>query len=469
MKNKTSPKKRSRRLFFSLILGIFLGLLILIPALFLLWERTYQNRAYPGVKIAKFDFGGKTKEEIESFWERQSLPFEKIKITFVFEDKVATLSGSQLRLGYDVKLSTIQAISFGRSGNLLSDLYQKWQALRFGVGFSPVLKFDDQVLDEFLANLSQEIDIPAQDALFNFSAGRVTAFRLSFPGRALNKDEAKKLFNHYLLLAIEKGELDLFITLPVYEVLPKVTTEGANNLGIKELIGRGSSNFVGSIQNRIHNISLAAKTLNGLLVTPNEEFSFNNALGDVSAKTGYKPAYVIKERRTVLDDGGGVCQVSTTLFRAALNAGLPIIERRAHAYRVGYYEQGLPGVGFDATVYPPSPDLKFKNDTGSHILIQSFVDYQGSSLTFELYGTSDSRKVEIGKPVVKNQVPPPPDLYIDDPTMPKGEVKQIDWSAWGADVTLTRNVTRNGETLTSEVYNSHYQPWQAVFLRGTRE
>lgn len=450
-------------------LGGFFGLLILSFLSFLFFEKKYKDRAYPGVKIANIDFGGKRDTEIEAFWQRQSLPFENVKVSFVFEEKIATLSGSQLKLGYDSKLCGQQAVLFARSGNFLSDFYQKWQAQKRGVNFSPVIKFESSVLDDFLNKQAEEIDIPAQDALFNFSSGRVTAFKLSSTGRALNKKEAEKLFNYFLPLAIEKKEFNLIITLPVYEVKPKVAIEEVNNLGIKELIGRGASRFTGSIQNRIDNITLAAKTLNGVLISPGEEFSFNKALGDVSSKTGYKPAYVIKERRTVLDDGGGVCQVSTTLFRAALNTGLPITERRAHAYRVGYYEQGPPGVGFDATVYPPSPDLKFKNDFESYLLIQSFVNYQTSTLTFELYGTADGRSVEITKPIIKNQVPALPDLYLDEPTLPKDQVKQIDWSAWGADVSFIRTVVRNGETIISETISSHYQPWQAIYLRGTRE
>jgi len=205
------------------------------------------------------------------------------------------------------------------------------------------------------------------------------------------------------------------------------------------------------------------------LIAPAEVFSFNQALGEVSDKTGYKPAYVIKEKKTILDDGGGVCQVSTTLFRAALAAGLPIEERHAHAYRVSYYEQGGFGPGLDATVYAPKIDLKIKNDTPAYILIQTKVDTKNAILTFELYGTSDGRKAIVGKPRVWDQVPPPPDLYQDDPTLPKGEVKQVDFAAWGARTAFDWKVERNGETLQNRTFYANFQPWQAIYLRGTRE
>ena len=123
-----------------------------------------------------------------------------------------------------------------------------------------------------------------------------------------------------------------------------------NDLGVKELVGSGYSTYSGSIENRVFNVSHGASKINGVLIPPGETFSFNKTVGDITAATGFKQAYVIKSGRTVLDDGGGICQVSTTLFRAALNAGLPIVNRTAHAYRVGYYEQGFPP-GIDATIY----------------------------------------------------------------------------------------------------------------------
>jgi vancomycin resistance protein YoaR len=202
------------------------------------------------------------------------------------------------------------------------------------------------------------------------------------------------------------------------------------------------------------------------LLSPGEVFSFNQAVGDISAETGYKQAYVIKEGRTVLDDGGGVCQVSTTLFRAVLYAGLPVIERTAHAYRVGYYEQGFPP-GLDATVFYPTVDFKFKNDTPAYLLIQTVIS--GSKLYFNLYGTSDGRVTTLSKSTVTDQTPPPPDLKQDDPTLPKGEVKQVDWAAWGAKVSFTRTVTREGEEIIKETWRSNYRPWQAVYLVGIKE
>ncbi|TSC64627.1 MAG: VanW family protein [Microgenomates group bacterium Gr01-1014_93] len=322
---------------------------------------------------------------------------------------------------------------------------------------------DNQKLKEYLSDLSEKINQPVVEGLFTFNPAsrRVASFKPSQEGRQLNIEKTATL----ITLALE-GKRAKNITLPVDITEPKIKTGDVNSLGIKELIGRGISHFAGSIPNRIYNVSLTASRINGVLVPPGEIFSFNQTIGDVSAATGYKQAYVIKSGRTVLDDGGGVCQDSTTLFRAVLNAGLPVVARTAHAYRVGYYEQGFPP-GLDATVFHPSVDFKFKNDTGHHILTQAYTS--GTTLYVDLYGTSDGRVSTISKSVITNSTPPPPELRQDDPELLKGEVKQVDFPAWGANVSFTRKVTRGGGTLINETYKSNYKAWQAVYLVGTKE
>jgi vancomycin resistance protein YoaR len=312
--------------------------------------------------------------------------------------------------------------------------------------------------------LASAINRPPQNAAFQFSEGKVLEFRPAKDGQSLDQKKTVDLIAQNLK-KIEGGEKEITLTLPIITTPPAVKTADVNNLGIKELVGKGISYFRGSISSRIHNIQLASSRMNGILIPPGETFSFNKTLGDVSQSTGYKEAYIIKEGRTILGDGGGVCQTSTTLFRAALNAGLPIIERHAHAYRVSYYEQ-TSDVGLDATVFDPTADLKIQNDTPAHLLLQTSVDLKNQKLIYELYGTADSRKVTISKSRIWDQTPPPPDLYQDDPTLPPGTVKQIDWKAWGAKVAFDYKVERNGEILQNRTFYSNYRPWQAIFLKG---
>ena len=331
-----------------------------------------------------------------------------------------------------------------------------------------------EAIREFVEEIAGKVNRPPQDAVFQFTSGKVSVFKPSLDGYQLDEEKTVELIQNHLTPDPPAGRVGFpsptsnSLQLPVKIIKPKITTEQVNNLGIKEKIGRGVSYFRGSIAPRIHNISLAASTFNGVLIAPNETFSFNQTLGEVSEKTGYKQAYVIKSGRTILDDGGGVCQVSTTLFRAALNAGLPITERAAHAYRVAYYEQNSQ-VGLDATVYAPRVDLKFKNDTPGYILIQTTVDKKNKVLIFDLYGADDGRKVIIGKSIITNQIPPPKPIYQEDPNLPKGQTKQIDWPAWGATVKFSYKVIRGNEVLQNQIFVSRYRPWQAIYLVGTKE
>ncbi|KKU29097.1 MAG: VanW family protein [Candidatus Amesbacteria bacterium GW2011_GWA2_47_11b] len=321
-------------------------------------------------------------------------------------------------------------------------------------------------IEPWVATLAAGIDRLPQNAHFRYVNGRVEEFAPAKNGVVVKQGELVSLLVGYLVSLEKDEQKEIVVEIPTIAAEPAIKTGQVNTLGIKELIGRGQSNFAGSIANRIFNLKKAAGNMNGILVAPGETFSFNKYVGDISAAGGYRQAYVIKEGRTVLGDGGGICQVSTTLFRAILAAGLPIEERTAHAYRVHFYEEDSQP-GFDATIFTPDVDLKFKNDTPAYILIQTIVDESKSKLVFELYGTSDGRKVEISKARVWDVTPPPPALYQDDPSLRSGQVRQVDWAAWGAKAAFDWKVTRGSEVLQQRTFYSVYRPWQAVYLRGT--
>jgi vancomycin resistance protein YoaR len=430
-----------------------------------LFENRYIGRIYPNVRVDNIAFADRTQSDVKNYLLSKSKPFQEASFTLTFEGNVATVSGTNLNVGYDATLSATQAYLIGRSGHISSDLISKFVTKT--INLSPYFHWDQNALDEALSNLSDQINIPVQEGLFQFSGGRVTLFKPSAPGRSVNSTEAKKRFER-ALLSVRSGDISTIqIPLPVDVVEPAFTTDRVNSFGIKELIGTGYSEFAGSIPGRIHNVALAAARLNGILIKPGDTFSFDEAVGDISAATGFQQAYVIKDGRTVLGDGGGVCQVSTTLFRTVLDAGLPVVERHAHAYRVHYYEEGGYKTGIDATVFAPSVDFKFKNDTPGYILIQSKPDVQHLTLTIEFYGSSDGRKAEIFNHRVWGITPPPPDLYQDDPTLTKGVVKQVDFAAWGTKAAFQYKVTRGSEVLQDAEFASNFRPWQAIYLKGT--
>lgn len=455
--------------FFWFLVGIGLGTFFLSSFAFLIFQRIYNNVAYPGVMVQGIDFSGKKESEIEDFFAKKNAKIEETKFIFTLDNDSVSISAKELDFGYDEDLISTQVYNLGRSTNTFTNITLVLQGYISGISLPASYRYSEEILEKNIEPLSKKVFVGPIDALFTFQNGRVLAFRPSSEGQEIDMEELKSKVNSKILNVIlsEKPQV-IKIDIPIRVLKPKITTDEVNTLGIKEIIGTGTSLFQGSIPNRIFNITLASTRLNGILVAPGETFSFNKALGDISAFTGYLQAYVIQNGRTVLGDGGGVCQVSTTLFRAILNAGLPVAERRAHAYRVGYYEQDSPP-GFDATVYAPSPDLKFKNDTGNSILIQSFIDPTIQRLTFVLYGTKDGRTVTISKPTITNQSPAPAPLYQDDPTLPKGVIKQVDFAAPGATSTFQREVVKNGKVIISEKFVSNFQPWRAIFLKGTKE
>jgi len=247
----------------------------------------------------------------------------------------------------------------------------------------PVPTLNDEKIKNYLIFLSPLIGQEPVDAQLTVADGRATYFALSQEGVKLDIEKNINILKDGIL----SGQKE--ISLKTINVKPKISTEDIDNFGIISFLAKGVSNFSGSSANRITNIKIGAARFNGVLIKPNEEFSFDTLLGDVGPEQGYKPGLVIKKDKMVPEYGGGLCQVSTTAFRAAVYSGMEITERYPHAFPVKYYNPQ----GFDATIYPPMPDLKFINNTPGYILIQTKV--VGNELIFEFYGTDDGRKVEI--------------------------------------------------------------------------
>lgn len=448
--------------------GAVLSLIFVLGIGFFVYQKSYDNKIYPGIFVNKIDFGGKTQEDVKRFFENKNNKISQTSFQFTSEYGIATVSANQLKFGYNADLLAIQAFSIGRSENTLSNLSLLFQAYTTGINLEPTYSFSQSDLNQALSPLKEKIDKSPVDAQFKFENGRVSTFKPSNNGQVLDIDKLNNQIsdNALTVISLQRPKI-ITIALPIKILPPSITTEKANNLGIKELIGEGHSLFFHSIPGRVYNVNLGASRVNGVVVAPDEIFSFDKALGDVSSLTGYKQAYIIQNGHTIFGDGGGICQVSTTFFRAILDAGLPIVERNAHAYRVGYYEEDS-DPGIDATIFTPTVDLKFKNDTGHYILVQSDIDLENYSLKFYLYGTKDGRKVTMTKPVITNQTAPPPPLYQDNPNLPIGQIQQTDFEAWGANVYFTRTVEKNGKVIISDKFVSNYRPWQAVFLRGTK-
>ena len=341
---------------------------------------------------------------------------------------------------------------------------------RLDNGGQPQLQvgLDPNALREMLVAIQPQVDRLPQNARFYFddATAQLVSLQAATVGRTLDIDASILSINS----ALARGEHT--VALQVVETQPSVSdTANGAQLGITQKIGEYTSYFYGSATERIQNIQAASARFHGVLVAPGEEFSMGQTMGDVSLENGFAEALIIYGGRTIKGVGGGVCQVSTTLFRTVFNAGFPINQRYPHAYRVSYYEQTANGIdqnlaGLDATVYFPLVDFKFTNDTPYWLLMETYVNVEARTLTWKLYSTPDDRSVTYETSGLQNIVPAPPPLFQENPDLDKNQMKQVDWAVQGADVNVTRTVWKNGQVYFTDNFQTHYQPWQAVCEYG---
>ncbi len=328
---------------------------------------------------------------------------------------------------------------------------------------------DEKELRKSLGDLKVIVDRLPRDARFEFndSTGQIEAISSSTVGRVMDVEASIDAIN----AALQRGEHS--VNLVVAEGQPAVSDQATGaELGIVQLVATQTTYFYGSSEARIQNIVTAASQYHGLLVAPGETFSMGSVLGDVSLENGYAEALIIYGGRTIKGVGGGVCQVSTTLFRTVFFAGFPVIERYSHAYRVSYYEMNERAqvdtqfAGMDATVYFPLVDFKFQNDTPYWLLMETYVNVGARTLTWKLYSTSDNRSVTWETTGPQNVVPPPETVFEENPDLKPNELKQVDYAAEGADVNVTRTVWRGGLVYFTDQFQTHYEPWAAVCQYG---
>lgn len=318
------------------------------------------------------------------------------------------------------------------------------------------LGFRVDLVQQFLAEVAKQVDVAAQDAKFRLENGRVVEFQASRDGLAVDIAATfHGLRQEYLTL--QRTEIPLVVvTAPA-----KVATGDLNDLGIRELLGVGRSNFKGSPKNRRHNIQAGVDSLNGILIAPEEEFSLLQALGAVDGEHGYLRELVIKGDRTTPEFGGGLCQIGTTTFRAALQSGLPITKRQNHSFRVRYYDPP----GMDATIYDPAPDFRFLNDTGYTILFLAAIEED--ELVFSFYGTKDGRVAEVPtKANILTTTPSGPVRYIETDELKPGEKRLVEKPAPGGTTVFTYKVTYPDGRTNEQVFKSLYRPWPETWLIG---
>ena len=331
-----------------------------------------------------------------------------------------------------------------------------------GAGSQYVVQLDRAMLQSILDPIATLVNRPEADARFTFNdqIGQLEPIKASVVGLQIDIQAS--------LDEIEKaaGSGQQSVNLVVKTTQPQVSdTATSQQLGITQLIGAQTTYFYGSSAARLKNIQTAAANFHGVLVAPGATFSMGQYVGDVSLDSGYAEALIIYNGKTIKGVGGGVCQVSTTLFRTVFYAGFPVVERHAHAYRVFYYEQAAGGrnnpqlSGFDATVYFPLIDFKFTNDTPYWLLMETYFSPVTYSLTWKFYSTPDGRTVQTDFSGPTHIVPALPPTITYNPDAEPGSIKHVDYAAEGADVSISRVVSKDSRILFVEKWDTHYLPW----------
>jgi vancomycin resistance protein YoaR len=321
---------------------------------------------------------------------------------------------------------------------------------------------DQYQVDRRMRKIADETGRGSVNPRLAWNNGDLQILKPGKPGLRLDEAKAREL----IIASI--AEPNRTLVLPVREVDPQVTEANMHDIGIKELVSVGKSDFTGSAAYRIHNVGMGMQILNGILLAPGEEFSFNQNIGSIDERNGFVQGYAIIQNRTQLEFGGGICQDSTTMFRAAFWAGLPITERWGHSFYISWYDKyGLGpngnGQGMDATIFTGGPDLKFVNDTGNWLLIQSWSNPKTGVAQVEFYGTKPNRQVLLSQRVYDRlpQVWEP--VYVADPKQPRGAIKQTDTARGGMTIDVYRTVIENGVRSKPELFRTKFKAWPNIY------
>ncbi|MGH0565598.1 VanW family protein [Bacillus cereus] len=343
--------------------------------------------ALPNTTFEGISLDGKNKKDIQAIINQKITELDQKSLTYIFQNDKQTYTWKDLGINYKEK-DIIDKIFKEQEGNAMNRYKMRKQAengeLKRDYKLTPQLNttaYESFMKDKYNETLKNPVnaELSIEGTTVNISQSQ--------NGEKIDKGKLTDLTQQ----AITSGTSD--ITLPVTLLKPERSTEDIQKMGIKEVIAEYSTPMAGRNGNQSFNVNKSANTLSGVIVAPDETFSFNGRVGVTDAAHGYKSAAVYSQGKVIQSAGGGVCQVSSTLYSAALRADLGIVSRSNHSMPVNY----LP-LGQDAAVADYGPDLKFKNNTGNHIYIQAFSN--GGSITTRIFGTNTGKNVEVSSQVI---------------------------------------------------------------------
>ncbi len=395
---------------------------------------------------------GKTKVSIDTM---PDLP------TVTEQDLIPITQSFQLFITEPIQLTTAKdTFNLAFNGNPQAIQFQKKQN-KLTASIDPLV-----LRDYLLNNVSSKVESEPGSFKISLLNDKVEFEGEYKAGSTIDSPELEAQINQLITQKLfENSEPIAYkIELPIKQEEPELLIDQAlQQRGIKELVSTGYTTYFGSPANRLHNIRVGTATYNGMIIPKGETFSFNDNLGPVTKASGYLPELVIKGKETIPEFGGGLCQVSTTIYRGVLLGGFEVPERYNHSYAVGYYAQVL-GHGLDATIYPGNKDFKFTNDTPGDLLIYAYTD--GAAMTVKFFGTNDQRKVELIGPTVISESGTGSPEYIEKPGMAPGSSVMAAAGHNGLVTKWVQKITHPSGKTTENVINSNYRSVAPKYYRG---
>jgi vancomycin resistance protein YoaR len=408
--------------------------------------RTIEPVILERVLVEDVELSGMTRSEAEETLYQYVDEVILQPLVLISGDEAWQLDPTDIGLHVFIPEIVERALAVGRTGSWLERLRFRRSSPRKIVSIPLIASVDEDLLKDFVFDLMTEIHIPAEDAVFVINQDDTVSVKPSKIGRCL---DPRDLGSH--IREVVSRRHDRTLVLNVQPIMPSLTTSQANAMGIKECISKFSTSFDPGNKSRVHNIQEAANAIDGTILSPGETFSFNKTVGPRSTETGYLDAPVMVDNDLVPGIGGGICQVSSTLYNAVLLANLSVVARVNHSMAPAYVPAGR-----DATVAYDYIDFRFRNDGSSHVLIKFSVSK--NTITSKVYGyIPGSQKVSIVTSI--DEKIPPGIIKKEDPSLALGDEVVEDNGAWGYVVTVYRVVERDGmEQSRQLISKDRYRP-----------
>ncbi|RXM78583.1 hypothetical protein DP144_02830 [Clostridium tetani] len=423
--------------------------------IFLLYTvKNLNDKIYPGVSVNNIDLSGKTKKEAASIIEKSLTNNIRGAFKLKSSNKTYVVSFEDLNLKHDLNSTVEEAFSYGK--NFSS--FKKFSLLMNSkpVNISSKVLYNKNKLQNSIFSIEKEINKNAIDAKINGITSGVLSFTPGVEGHRLNKEDLLEEINKNLS-TLQNPNSIVEIKLKVDTYPPKINDKNLRK--INSLVSSFSTTYENSSKERKNNIKLATNSIDGTLLLPGDVFSFNEVVGNPTTEKGYKESNIIVNNKLEKGVGGGLCQVSTTLYNSIIRSNIKSLERKNHSIIPSYVEPGL-----DSTVSYGNIDYKFKNTLTYPIYIEGIANNE--KVTFNIYSNSSLNKIKYDLISEIHDKIPFKTVYEKDDSLPLNSEKTSQNGSFGCKVNVFLVAYENGKEISKElIYKDIYNPGNKIVKR----